>query len=35
MVMRAREEQVQRLENDKLHLRERIENSATPPGVFR
>ena len=33
-VMRALEEKVQRLENEKLLLREKIENSATPPGDF-
>lgn len=33
-VMRALEEKVQRLENDKLLLREKIANSATPPGDF-
>lgn len=33
-VMRALEEKVQRLENDKLLLREKIETAATPPGDF-
>ncbi|CAO4149002.1 hypothetical protein [Methylorubrum extorquens] len=32
--MRALEDKVQRLENDKLLLREKIKNSTTPPGDF-